>query len=103
MGPVKDQIHAKISVSEGLTDKEMQRMNAHEGSHLEDGQNFASSFDPKTGKYSAQKNYTSRQTEKKAYELGNRIKPYTHSDQELQRDIIKNYPDTLVWQQDSTE
>jgi len=101
MGLNGDRVVAQIHVSKDLTPREMKRMIAHEGSHFEDAQKFANTYDPKTKKYSAQADYTRRQTETKAFQIGNKIKPYGYrSPQELQRDITKAFgkgADALVW------
>jgi len=63
--------------SENLSGADLQQQIGHEGSHVEDALGFLNSYDKQTGKYDAGRNYSRRDTEFKAYEVGSEIKPYS--------------------------
>ena len=50
---------------------------AHNGSHIQDHLGFLNSYNPKTGKFDASKNFTLLQTETRAYNTGSMVTPYT--------------------------
>ncbi len=72
----RDQVEMLFQSS--LIGKDLQRAIAHEGVHLGDDLKFMNSFDPSTGKYAAQLNFTSGETETRAYLTAAAVKRYNY-------------------------
>jgi hypothetical protein len=74
----------------------MRKVIAHEGSHIEDAQRFAATYNPATRMYSRSANYTVEQAERKAYSVSDKVKPVPPGFVEKILEVTPN-KDWYVW------
>ena len=93
-----DDAHIQAEFSESLGGSSLGQTIAHEGSHIEDDMTFLNSYDPSTGKYNSNLNFTHFDTEFQAFEAGSGVKSYAEFPkgprgyQKLEDYIYQAYP-----------
>lgn len=87
-----------VDIRGSLKGQDMRQTIAHEGTHVSQRGALASTFNPKTGNYSAAANLTVRQMERQAYSVGQHVMPYVGftTRSQLEQYITDHYgnPDT---------
>jgi RHS repeat-associated protein len=76
--PGQDEDRLNVYINSSLGGKDLQRTIAHEGTHLGMMLDFVNGYDAATGKYDANLNFTSGQTEFIAFMTGAAVKKYDY-------------------------